>query len=481
MSTGFLGDGYAGRTIDGRYTLLCPIGSTESSSVFLAECGDEPKRKAAIKFFAANSPDAQDRLTQWERAKTLSHAHLIEILQYGRCELDGNDLLYIVTEYADEVLSEILPMRALTPDEAREMMGPVLEALSYLHEQGFVHAHLKPSNILVVDDRIKLSADGILAVGTPAQRRSSPYDAPEMGIGPIGPEADLWSIGLVLVQALTQALPEWNRDLEAEPKVPVSIAEPFLGIARECLRVEPTRRLTLSGVMLRLNANQTVPVESVEPVHKEIPAQPLEVAVEKNPVPPISPVAKDNPPPAPAAAIERVSAPAAEPAEEIASKPSLKTNIQAVLGTVMVLGIALLVMRAGSRHAAPAPQQPSSPAPQIIQPAPPVPAAASSGPVVKGEVASRTMPDIPQKIASGIRGHIKVAIRAQVDAEGNVVQSSIESPGSSRYFADQALQAAQKWKFTPAWIGGRTVASVWVLHFQFAAAGSESDAQEMAP
>ena len=164
--------------IDGRFTLLRFLGGTESSSVFLTELGDEPKRKAAIKFISADQVDAEASIAQWEAARTLSHPHLIALLEHGRSELDGQDLLYAVTEYADEVLSEILPERPLTPAETREMLGPILDALAFLHGRDLVHGHLKPSNIMVVNDRLKLSADRLLVASRsgvrprPGMRRS---------------------------------------------------------------------------------------------------------------------------------------------------------------------------------------------------------------------------------------------------------------------------------------------------------------------
>jgi len=69
--------------------------------------------------------------------------------------------------YADEVLSEILPERALTPAEAKEMLAPVIDTLSYLHAKGLVHGRLKPSNILAVDDRLKLSGDSFKGRAAP--------------------------------------------------------------------------------------------------------------------------------------------------------------------------------------------------------------------------------------------------------------------------------------------------------------------------
>ena len=51
-------------------------------------------------------------------------------------------------EATEEDLSQILPQRRLTPEEAREMLGPVLDALSYLHGKGFAHGAIKPANIM---------------------------------------------------------------------------------------------------------------------------------------------------------------------------------------------------------------------------------------------------------------------------------------------------------------------------------------------
>ena len=70
-------------------------------------------------------------------------------------------LLYVVMEYAEENLSEILPQRPLSSAEARDMLPPVLDALAYLHGKGFVQGRLKPSNIMAVADQVKLSSDGL--------------------------------------------------------------------------------------------------------------------------------------------------------------------------------------------------------------------------------------------------------------------------------------------------------------------------------
>ncbi|MGH9562073.1 MAG: TonB family protein, partial [Terracidiphilus sp.] len=202
----------------------------------------------------------------------------------------------------------------------------------------------------------------------------------------------------------------------------------------------------------------------------------------KTPASSAEPAEKKSVPPA-TPATEKVPSQPAEPATENAAKPSLTRNVQAAIGTLIVVAVALLVMRANSRHAAPAiPPQPATSAPPVAQQPKPNPTHRTpSAPIVKGEVATRPLPEIPAKVSGTIHGHIKVAIRVQVDSQGNVTQTSIDAAGPSHYFADQALHAAQKWKFTPAWIGGRMVPSTWLLHFQFGQAGTEASAQEESP
>jgi TonB family protein len=432
MSTALPGADFVGRLIDGRFTLLRWLGETESSSVFLTEFGDEPKRKAAIKFIAADRADAQASIRQWEIAKNLSHPQLVELFDHGRVELDGKDMLFAVTEYAEEVLSEILPERPLTPAETREMLGPVLDALTFLHGRDLVHGHLIPSNIMVVDDRLKLSSDRLLVAGEPLRRPRSSWDAPETAAEKIAPAADVWSLGVVLVEALTQKFPAWERGQGGEPEVPVSIPEPFFGIARECLRIDPARRLTLDGVKAQLE-----------------PAEP------------------------------------AEPVAVGGGKPLSDAVAMVVIGALLGVGAVVVAHRISHRETTPSPadsSQSSSQASLASRPQSPTPGGETPrGPVVKGEVASRVLPEVPEKVEGAIRGHIRVVIRVRVDAQGKIVQASIDNPGPSRYFANQALNAAEKWKFTPAWVGGETAASVWALEFHFASTGIDASAKEESP
>jgi hypothetical protein len=124
MSSTFPAAVPVGRVIDGRFPLLRYLGGSEWSTAYLTEIEDDPAKKAAIKIFPFASVDPLATGAQWGVARTLSHPHLMPLFHAARFDADGEDLLYVVTEYADETLSQILPERPLTPEEAREMLGP---------------------------------------------------------------------------------------------------------------------------------------------------------------------------------------------------------------------------------------------------------------------------------------------------------------------------------------------------------------------
>src|ERR1035437_5184033 len=150
MNTAIIRSDWVGRSIDGRFPLLQWLGGAEGSGVFLTELPEHPPQKAAIKLIPADGRDAEAQITEWVAKMPLVHPHLMRLFYTGQCLADGAPLLYAVTEYAEENLAEILPERSLTPTEVSEMLAPLLDALSYLHEKGLAHGRLKPSNIPVV-------------------------------------------------------------------------------------------------------------------------------------------------------------------------------------------------------------------------------------------------------------------------------------------------------------------------------------------
>ncbi len=221
---------------DGKFPLRQWLGGSDHSAVFLTERPGQTNQKFAIKLIAADA-QADHQLAHWRAAAQLSHPHLMRIYDAGRCRLDGEPLLYLVMEYAEENLSQILPHRALAPTEVTDMLPPLLDALSYLHGKGFVHGRIKPSNVHAMNDQLKLSADQIVpfAESDPARKRHDVYDAPETAAGIISPAGDIWSIGVTLVAALTQNVSFEDENSRSDPNPPETVPPPFHGIARECL------------------------------------------------------------------------------------------------------------------------------------------------------------------------------------------------------------------------------------------------------
>jgi TonB family protein len=458
---------WVGRVVDERYTLMEWLGGSADSGVFLTEFKWGHPQKAAIKLIAVDDAEAAARLGGWEQAMKLPHLCLARLHSMGLCEIDGGMYAYLVTEYASERLAEILPMRALTADETREMLGPVLDALSFLHGKGYVHGAVKPSNILVIDDQVKLSAENIMAAGTRARSDAvlSVYDRPEIATRPLTPAADLWSLGVTLVETLTQQQPVWERTANQEPVVPSELPAPFAEIVRECLRLDPARRCTVAEVQALLEGRV---VERPEPMM-----------------------------PTPSAAAPERNAPVKFPTR------ALVVGLVAVL----VIVVALLVRGHGSQatpetttqqtsaesggpqHVAGEAARPSADAPaakaavpkqaETAMPTPPspvptAPAASAAGSSSNGAVVQRVMPEVLPSAMASIRGTVPVSVRVEVGADGNVSNATFVSAGPSRYFSRVTMEAARKWKFAPAGAGSR----VWLLRFQFKQSGAEVTATE---
>ncbi len=274
MNTEAVRANWIGQVIDGRFTLVQWLGSSAWSDVFLTELQGPGSQKVAIKIIQADADGPNAYLSRWQVATTLSHPHLVRLFHFGRCQINTAQRLYVVMEYAEEDLSQILPQRPLTPDEAREMLYPVLDALSYLHEKGFVHGHLKPSNIMVVDDQVKLSCDSLCTPGEPliARAASNLYAPPE---AEISAAADAWGLGVTLVEGLTQRPPAWDRATHGDPVLPETIPQPFADIAQACLRYDPVHRCTIADIRARLEPTRSLQ----KPTSKDTGKAPAKVRV----------------------------------------------------------------------------------------------------------------------------------------------------------------------------------------------------------
>src|SRR5467141_3213405 len=200
---------FEGQIVDDEFPLEQLLASSEHSAVFLTQHGESQPQKAAIMLIHAEPATADLLLSRWRLAAQLSHPNLLRLLDFGRCCLEDANFLYVVMEFAEEDLSQILPQRPLTPAETRDVLAPVLDVLVFLHGHGLIHSRIKPSNILATADQLKLSSDSLSPIGESrkSSRRFDPHDAPEAAVGPLSPAADIWSLGMTLVETLTQRVP----------------------------------------------------------------------------------------------------------------------------------------------------------------------------------------------------------------------------------------------------------------------------------
>jgi TonB family protein len=455
---------WEGRVVDGKFSLRRLLGASEHSGVFLTQ--RQSSQKAAIKLIPADAKEADAQLAHWRKAAQISHPHLLAVYESGRCQMDGAPYLYLLMEYADEDLSQILPHRGLTPGEAADLLPPLLDALSYLHGKGLVHGRIKPSNVLAVGDQLRLSSDHIAPsseLNDGAQRRDV-YDPPEAAAGIVSPAGDMWALGVTLVAAMTQNVP-FSAELSArDPVAPEKMPEPFRGIARECLHLDPKRRCTVSDVQARLR-----------PAARSVPAEP-EVTPTPEPGLRRRPIAlvlalvvivglifiysrgKSKPPAIPAPD---------QPAQQTASAPqsSASQNIQPSVSP-------------SSEPAAQAPAAQTEPKPAPTPPAPqpaaprqrqkPSAAAGASG----SGVVHQVIPEVPRSARNTITGKIRVVVRVDVDASGKVTNATLTSPGPSKYFSGLALKAAREWEFAPT-ANGQSAATSWALRFYFGRRGTQ--------
>jgi protein TonB len=337
------------------------------------------------------------------------------------------------------------------------MLDPVLDALAYLHQNGLVHGRLKPANIMAIDDRLKISSDRLYVArehGNPFPATGA-FDAPELASGTISPAADIWSLGVTLIETLTQRTPNWDRTNRSDPVVPESIPQPFADIARGCLRSDPARRYTLSEIKARLEGAPTHPSPAAKP--KRAPRAKLGVAAL---VVGLLAVAGTF------AALQLRSRPTQPPPAAAQTDAEQQTLSQAA--------------PRAKAAAKPSAAQRLSPEPAPLPPAPPE-VHVSQAAAGDGEVLQRVLPDVLPSAMESIQGKVDFSVRVTVDSSGDVSDAQLNSLGSSKYFARVALEAAKKWKFKPAQADGREAPRVWILQFEFTQSGIEITPAEASP
>jgi eukaryotic-like serine/threonine-protein kinase len=244
-------------------------------------------RIVALKMILAGnhaSPEARVRfLAEAESVAKLHHPHIVQIFAFGDC--DGHP--FFEMEYvAGGSLSDRLDGTPRPPRDAARLVETLARAIDEAHRLGIVHRDLKPANILLTADGIPKIADFGLAkcldvetgltqtqfiVGSPS------YMAPEQtgqSSTPIGPAADVYSLGVLLYELLTGRPPfqaatvlETLEQVRSDEPIPPSRLRPQLPrdlvtICLKCLEKEPLRRyassIELADDLRRFESGQTI-------------------------------------------------------------------------------------------------------------------------------------------------------------------------------------------------------------------------------
>lgn len=243
--------GQAGSVLGGRYRLREPVGRGGMGAVWRAS-DIVLDREVAIKILALppqQSPKGSARFLREARILgRLSHPRLGGVHDYG--EEDG--LAYTVMEFltGETVAHRLVRAGRIPPAEAAEIAAQVAEGLHAAHEAGVIHRDVKPANIILtgqgvklVDFGIALGADDDPLTATGTLIGSATYLAPERGTGGhTTPACDLYSLGVVLYEMLAGRPPFTAADpvelvsahsTAAVPPLPAGVPA---GLAEWCMR-----------------------------------------------------------------------------------------------------------------------------------------------------------------------------------------------------------------------------------------------------
>ncbi len=216
-----------GQRIGDSYTLVSRLGSGGMADVWLAR--DEMlDRQVALKFlherFAQDEQFVERFRREAQSAAHLQHPNVVGV--YDRGEADGRN--WIAMEYVEGATLKDLITRGLTIAEACEIVRQILIGARFAHSRGIIHRDLKPQNVMVDGEgRARVTDFGIARAGsseitqTGSVLGTAQYLSPEQAQGlEVTATSDLYSIGVILYEALTGQVP-----FEADTPVAVALKQ----------------------------------------------------------------------------------------------------------------------------------------------------------------------------------------------------------------------------------------------------------------
>src|SRR5262245_35787003 len=253
-----------------------PLGTGGSGSVWLA-LDEQTGLDVALKIIAREGKAAARAEREALAARRLRHDRCVRAYDVGH---DGSHV-YIAYEYVPgRTLREVIRSGGISDEEAVEVAAQVLDALAHAHRAGIVHRDVKPANILL-EDRDELAvrlldfglaqfdgADTLTAVGDVPGTLA--YIAPERLEGDDAtPESDVWSVGVLLWEVLTERHPFWGVPIQQVARAIQAGAPPLAserrglprrlsGAVDAALAIDPSARPSASDLSAELrNALRT--------------------------------------------------------------------------------------------------------------------------------------------------------------------------------------------------------------------------------
>jgi serine/threonine protein kinase len=255
--------------IASRYRLSQLVGRGGMSDVYRA-VDAETGQEVAVKIVRSGQPATARRVAREAHAmQALDHPNLVRLLASGTL----GDEAYLVMEFVEgETLADRVQAGPMEPAEVERVAVGVSAALAYVHAAGVVHRDVKPANVLLgTDGRIRLGDFGIArladaetltlagsTLGTVA------YMAPEqLHNHRVGPPADIWSLGIVLLECLTgrrwyegSAAQIIARRLREPISVPQDLPAPWPNLLDTMLRPSPAERVSAADIGQSLAAGR---------------------------------------------------------------------------------------------------------------------------------------------------------------------------------------------------------------------------------
>jgi serine/threonine-protein kinase len=208
-----------GQILGGRYEIIAKLGSGGMSHVYQAR-DTILSRIVTVKILRCDLAEDKDFVRRFQveaqAVASLSHPNIVSIYDVGQ----ENGLPYLVMEYVEGLtLKEIIQKEGpLSPAETVNLGVQVCAALAHAHEKGIIHRDIKSHNILVTPGgRVKVTDFGlarVLSIPSATVTRSDTvmgsvhYLSPEQARGEeMGPKSDLYSLGVVLYEAVSGRLP----------------------------------------------------------------------------------------------------------------------------------------------------------------------------------------------------------------------------------------------------------------------------------